>query len=182
MPEKFYSGTLLYRAAAMRKSQPGSLFNHFLLPLSSQMIRNCKTLKISLPNLLLNNFTPSHQSVGESGQCSRNVSLPAGRQAKILSSEHPCPILDGFPGRVIHYRHFWKGAEICLIERGEQFFRAFIYENLGWQNREDKCGRMIQLWKCLPCCCIKFCAQIHQAFGDQGATLKSMSSARLIKG
>jgi hypothetical protein len=30
-----------------------------LLPFFSQMIRNCKTLKISLPDLLLNFFTPS---------------------------------------------------------------------------------------------------------------------------
>jgi hypothetical protein len=33
----------------------------------------------------------------------------------------------------------------------------------------------------LPCCCIKFGAQIHQTFGYQGTTLKSMSSAGLIK-
>jgi hypothetical protein len=30
-----------------------------LLPITSQMIRNCKTLKISLPDLLLNYFTAS---------------------------------------------------------------------------------------------------------------------------
>jgi hypothetical protein len=59
MSEKFYSGTLLHRAAAMRKPQQGCLFYHVSLPLSSQMIRNCKTLKISLPNLFLNNVTPS---------------------------------------------------------------------------------------------------------------------------
>jgi hypothetical protein len=34
---------------------------------------------------------------------------------------------------------------------------------------------------CLPCCCIKFGAQIHQTFGYQEKTLKSMSSAGLIK-
>jgi len=33
-----------------------------------------------------------------------------------------------------------------------------------------------------PCCCIKFGAQIHQTFGYQGTTLKSMSFAELIKG
>ena len=35
--------------------------------------------------------------------------------------------------------------------------------------------------KSSPCCCIKFGAQIHQTFGYQGTTLKSMSSAGLIK-
>ena len=32
-----------------------------LLPFFSQMIRNCKTLKIPLPDLLLNFFTPSER-------------------------------------------------------------------------------------------------------------------------
>jgi hypothetical protein len=35
--------------------------------------------------------------------------------------------------------------------------------------------------KSIPCCYIKFGAQIHQTFGYQGTTLKSMSSAGLIK-
>jgi hypothetical protein len=33
----------------------------------------------------------------------------------------------------------------------------------------------------LPCCCIKFGAQIRQTFGNEGATVKSMSSAELSK-
>ena len=32
-----------------------------------------------------------------------------------------------------------------------------------------------------PRCCIKFGGQIHQTFGYQGTTLKSMTSAGLIK-
>jgi hypothetical protein len=62
-------------------------------------------------------FTPSHQNVGESRQWGRNVSLPTGRQAKILSSGHPCPILVSFSGRVMH--HMTIGI---LIELGEIFY------------------------------------------------------------
>ena len=46
---------------------------------------------------------------------------------------------------------------------------------------EMKAQLIKKLWESKPCCCIKFGGQIRQTFGYQGTTLKSMSSAGLIK-
>jgi hypothetical protein len=73
--------------------------------------------------------------------------------------------------KILLYKAEIKEAQNVLLEITSHDVNEFVQNSM-----------MIGAMKYnLPCCCIKFGAQIHQTFGYQGTTLKSMSSAGLIK-